>query len=234
MAADVSPLAGKTAPAVHAGERAAAGDGLFRRPARSGGAVAARRVRHLGASRLRLQQRLQRGAYPGDQPGDLRAPARKPASTGRSSSASTPMRWPSRPWRARSRCSRPTASSVMIDDSDGYTPTPVISHAILDLQQGPRQRASPTASSSRRRIIRPRMAASNTTRRMAGRPIPTSPTGSSAPPTRFSRTTFEGVRRMPYERARKSPPAFTATIMSAPMSPTSPMSSTWTRSAPRA
>ena len=29
---------------------------------------------------------------------------------------------------------------VMIDEHDGYTPTPVISHAILTYQQGPRQR----------------------------------------------------------------------------------------------
>ena len=35
------------------------------------------RVRHFGASGLRLQQRVQRGAYPGDQPGGLRSQARR-------------------------------------------------------------------------------------------------------------------------------------------------------------
>ena len=62
---------------------------------------------------------------------------------------------------------------VMIDARDGYTPTPVISHAILTYNKRPRQAGSPMGSSSRPRTIRPRTAASNTIRRMADRPIPT-------------------------------------------------------------
>jgi phosphoglucomutase len=42
---------------------------------------------------------------------------------------------------------------VMIADKDEYTPTPVISHAILYLQPLIGRQVSPTGSSSRRRII---------------------------------------------------------------------------------
>ena len=69
---------------------------------------------------------------------------------------------------------------VMIDEHDGYTPTPVISHAILSYNKGA-ARVWPMASWCRHRIIRPRMAASNIIRPMAGPPIPTSRPESSAP-----------------------------------------------------
>ena len=55
---------------------------------------------------------------------------------------------------------------VMRRRGGGYTPTPVISHAILAYNRG-RTTGSPTASSSRRRTIRPKTAASSTTRRTA-------------------------------------------------------------------
>ncbi len=74
---------------------------------------------------------------------------------------------------------------VMLADKDEYTPTPVISHAILSLQPRPRVQGWRTASSSRRRTIRPTMAASSTTRPMAGRRIPMSPDGSKPGPMRF-------------------------------------------------
>ena len=54
----------------------------------------------------------------------------------------------------------------------GYTPTPVISHAILSYNKGRTSTVSPTALSSRRRTIRRRTAATNIIRRMAVRPIP--------------------------------------------------------------
>ena len=63
---------------------------------------------------------------------------------------------------------------VAVDSEDGYTPTPVISHAILTYNRGAAAPA-PTASSSRRRTTRPRTAASSTTRPTAARPTPTSP-----------------------------------------------------------
>ena len=62
---------------------------------------------------------------------------------------------------------------TMIQRDDGFTPTPVISRAILVHNRG-RKITWPTASSSPRRTIRPKTAASNTTRPTAARPIPTS------------------------------------------------------------
>ena len=50
-------------------------------------------------------------------------------------------------------------------------------------QPRPRPSISPTASSSRRRTTRRRMAGSSTTRRTAARPTPTSPAGSRTAPT---------------------------------------------------
>ena len=97
-------------PLRHAGEHPAAGDGLFRRPARSVGAGAAGGVRHLGASRLRVQQRLQRGAYPGDQPGAVRSPAQGRHQRSVVHRHRHPCAGGAGAWRARSRCSRPTAS----------------------------------------------------------------------------------------------------------------------------
>ena len=57
-------------------------------------------------------------------------------STGRSSSASTRTRCRSRRSRARSRCSPRTASTSCSTTHDGYTPTPVVSHAILTYNRG--------------------------------------------------------------------------------------------------
>ena len=62
---------------------------------------------------------------------------------------------------------------IMIDERGGYTPTPVISHAILTYNKGAGQAGSLTASSSRRRTILPRTADTNITRRTAARPIRT-------------------------------------------------------------
>ena len=53
------------------------------------------------------------------------------------------------------------------------------------LQPGGVRRRRPTGSSSRLRTIRPRTAASSTTRRTAARPTPTPPAGSRTAPTRF-------------------------------------------------
>ena len=74
---------------------------------------------------------------------------------------------------------------VMLAEGDDYTPTPVISHAILAWNRG-RTADWRTASSSRLRTIRPRAEASSTTRRMADPRIPPSPAGSKSGPMRFS------------------------------------------------
>ena len=60
---------------------------------------------------------------------------------------------------------------VMLAESDEYTPTPVISHAILTYNQG-RSGGWPMASSSRLRITRRMMAALNTILQMAGQRKP--------------------------------------------------------------
>ena len=117
---------------------------------------------------------------------------------------------------------------MMIDADDGYTPTPVISHAILAYNRG-RTKGSPTAWSSLRRTILPKTAASNITRRPAGRPIRPSPAGSRPMPTGCSKAgqATSGASPMSAPAIR---PRFAATIIWAIMSATSPASSTSRRS----
>ena len=116
---------------------------------------------------------------------------------------------------------------VRVDIDDGYTPTPVISHAILVHNRGARA-TSPTASWSRRRTIRPRTAASSTTRRTAGRPTPTSRAGSRTRPTGSWRRASTASGGCPSRtRARRSRPTTTCPRTST----ISPPSSTWMPSA---
>ena len=86
--------------------------------------------------------------HPRHHAGDLRLPQARRATTGRCSSAATRTGCPSRPGRPRSRCSSPTTCTVLVDDRDGYTPTPAVSHAILRANRGKASAgpASPTAS----------------------------------------------------------------------------------------
>ncbi len=70
---------------------------------------------------------------------------------------------------------------IMLAEHDAYTPTPAVSHAILSYNRGaPRTGGSPTASSSRRRTIRPTTVASSTTPPTGDRPIAASPAGLKA------------------------------------------------------
>ena len=133
-------------------------------------AGAARRIRHVGPSRLGARQRVQRGAHPRDHPGDLRIPASSRRSTGRSSSASTPTRSPSRRSRARSRCSPRTASTVMLDDARRIHADAGRFARDPHVQPRPHDRTRRRRSSSRRRTTRRRTAASSTIRRTAARP----------------------------------------------------------------
>jgi phosphoglucomutase len=75
---------------------------------------------------------------------------------------------------------------TMVDRVDGYTPTPVISHAILSYNRGRTSGRADgiviTPSPTRRK-----MAASNTTRRTAGWRIPTPRVGSKIEPITCSR-----------------------------------------------
>jgi alpha-D-glucose phosphate-specific phosphoglucomutase len=114
---------------------------------------------------------------------------------------------------------------VMTDRHDGYTPTPVISRAILSYNKG-RQSGLADGVVISPRIIHPRMAASNTTRPMAARPIPTSLPGSSARRTAFSKlASTASSASLTRERAKL--PTCIAAILSVLMSQTSPMWSTW-------
>ena len=76
-------------------------------------------------------------------------------------------------------------------------------------QRGPdhRARPSPTASSSPRRTTRPATAGSSTTRRTVGPPTPTPPRSSPPGPTSSSPAGLDGVRRVPFSRARAHGPA---------------------------
>ena len=67
---------------------------------------------------------------------------------------------------------------VLVDARGGYTPTPAVSRAILAHNASPAPGPGPTGSWSPRRTTRRRTAASSTTRPTAGRPAPTSPSGS--------------------------------------------------------
>ena len=96
---------------------------------------------------------------------------------------------------------------VMIDRDDGYTPTPAVSHAILTYNRD-RHRAWRTASSSLRRTIRRKTAASNTTRRNGGPADTESHGGSKKGPTNSSREP-QGVTRMAYEQAHRAPTTHT-------------------------
>ena len=111
----------------------------------------------------------------GDQPGHLRVPRgaghRRAAVPGRRHPRAVRARAGARRWR----CSRPTASTVLIDGRDGYTPTPAVSHAILTHNRGRTARPGRRRRGHARRTTRPATAASSTTRRTAARPTPTPP-----------------------------------------------------------
>ena len=193
-------------------------------------AVAARRVRHLGPSRLRLRQRLQRGAYPGDQPGGLPSPQPKrhhgPLFLGMDTHAlSEPA------FASALEVFAANGVDTMIDEHGGYTPTPVISHAILTYNKN---RKSGLADGI---VITP----SHNPPEDGGfkyNPPNGGPgryrrdnAGSSAAANEFLEKKLEWCARASRTNAPANRPASTATTTSRPMSPTSPMSSTWTRSA---
>ena len=119
----------------------------------------------------------------------------------------------------------------MIDAHDGYTPTPVISHAILTYNKGRTQRPGrrhrdhAVAQSARGRRLQIQSAEWRTGRYRRHR------LDRARRQRACSRTVCKGVKRIPYERAREASTACIATITSGPTSPISPTSSTWRRSA---
>ena len=85
---------------------------------------------------------------------------------------------------------------TVIQQADGFTPTPVDFARHPRPQPRPRRAARRRHRRSRRRTIRRRMAASSTTRPTAARPTPTSPTGSRTAPTNYLRAGNAGVKRV--------------------------------------
>ena len=102
--------------------------------------------------------------------------------------------------RVACECLAARGVDVRIAEGDSFTPTPVVSTPSSPPTAGARS-TSPTGSSSRRRTIRPRMAASSTTRRTAARPTAPSPPGSSRAPTSAFEKDWRTLPRIPYERA---------------------------------
>ena len=98
------------------------------------------------------------------------------ASTVPSSSDATRTRCLSQPLRRPSRCSRSAVSASCSKPTADRRPRPRY-RARFSRTTAVLPAASPTASSRRRRTIRPRTAASSTSRRPAGRPTPPSPAG---------------------------------------------------------
>ena len=116
---------------------------------------------------------------------------------------------------------------AMVDADGGYTPTPVISHAILTYNRG-RTAARPTGSSSPLRTIRPRMEGSSTTRQTEARRIPRLRTGSSSVRNHCLKLT-RGRAGFPYASAQSPLPPRHDYI--GPYVTDLATSSTWMRSA---
>ncbi len=168
--------------------------------ARSVGAGAARRLRHLGASRLVVRAPHSTSSTSSRSRRRSATIAGRRGSTARCFSASTRTRCRSRRAPARSRCWPPTASRRMLATDDEYTPTPAISHAILTYNRGRTSAARPTASSSRRRTTRPTTAASSTTRRTAARPTPAITGWIEAAANAYLEQSMRGVKRIDHTR----------------------------------
>ena len=97
-------------------------------------------VRHIRPSRHISRVLVQRGAHPRDHAGDLPLP---PAERNRR--PALPRHRHPRPLRSRRSPAAlevlaANGVEVMIDDRDGYTPTPVVSHAILTYNRGKKDR----------------------------------------------------------------------------------------------
>ena len=121
---------------------------------------------HRGSPLARL---VHRGAHPGDHPGHLRLPAELKASTGplypgqgHPRAVRTGAAHGARGARGQRRRTRSSSATT------AYTPTPVISRAILVHNRRRRADSSRTASSSRPRTILRKTAASSTTRPNGG------------------------------------------------------------------
>ena len=132
----LSPLAGKPAPKELLIDLAADRARVLRAQTRSRRSGAAGQFRHQRASRLAAQRLVQRGAHRRDHAGDLRLPAgaghRRTAVHGSRHACGVRRRRSAPRWK----CSPPTASRRSSRATDGFTPTPAISRAILVHNRG--------------------------------------------------------------------------------------------------
>ncbi len=163
------------------------------------------RVRHQRASRHALRRHLHRSAHPCHHAGDLRIPARRRASAARSS-------WEGHARRLRRRAAhRPRSArrqrrrNHRFRQNDGFTPTPVISHAILTYNRGRSRRLRRRHCHHAFAQSSAQTAASNTIRPTAARPIPTSPAGFRNAPTSFCAPAIATSSACPYSAALKAP-----------------------------
>ena len=136
MAANINPLAGKTADPSMLANIPRLVTAYFAGKPDPAVAGAAGGVRHLGASRVGVQPCLQRGAYPGDQPGAVRSPPQTAGLTGPLFVGIDTHALAEPALASALEVFAANGVEVMIDDHDGYTPTPVISHAILTYNKG--------------------------------------------------------------------------------------------------
>ena len=93
---------------------------------------------------------------------------------------------------------------VMLAEHDEYTPTPVVSHAILGYNRGRNDRARRRHRDHAVAQSAATTAASSTTRRTADRPTPTSRAWIEAQANELLERGLDGVKRMPYEKALRA------------------------------
>ena len=222
MAERVSSLGGKADRSVAAGQCAAAGDGLFHRQARSRRSPAQRVAfgtsGHRGsafdnafneAHILAITQAIcDHRKRPGHQrPAVHRHRHARAVRAGAGQRAGGAR-------RQRRRDDDRRAGRLHADA--GHLPR----HP--DLQPRPHDGPGRRHRHHARRTIRPRTAASSTTRRTAGRPTPTSPAGSSSTANALlERRPATACGASPTTRARKSPHVHRARLCRRPTSPTS-------------
>ena len=136
----ISPLAGKPAPKDLLIDVARLEREYYERRPDLGDPAPARQLRHQRPPRHAARRHVHRGAHPGHHPGHLRVPRGARASTARSSWARTrtPLSGPAQ--RTALEVLAANGVETIIQRDDGFTPTPVISRAILVYNRGRSER----------------------------------------------------------------------------------------------
>ena len=189
-----------TGATIQSGQRSPAGHRLFRGPSRSENSRAARHLRNLGPSRLVAPSRIQRVAYPGGHAGHLRLSQREGNRRAAVPGHRYARRFPSPLSPARSKCWRPTKFTSGSRPRASTRPLPR-SPAPFSISIATEKWDWPMASWSRRRTIRPKMAASNTIPRTADRPPATSPVSFRTRANELLENGLDGVKRILFSKA---------------------------------